>query len=53
MPHTHIPLEKTPLPGAMMPMAFEKRMVPPESTKKAHHKPGMVDDADKKQTIPI
>jgi len=52
-PAPQVPLEKTPLPGAMMPLALEKKMVPPESTKKPHHKPDMVDHGDKDQTIPV
>jgi|GEM_PF-3822141 len=51
--HTELPIEKTPLPGAMMPLSFEKRMVPPPSDKKPHHKPDMVDKADHHHTIPI
>lgn len=51
--HKHVPLENTPMPGAMMPMALEKKMVPPISTKKPHQKSDMIDDGDKSQTVPI
>lgn len=50
------PLQQTPLPGAIMPMDEQERMVPKKTLPIANDrkpKPHYSDEGDKDQTIPI